>query len=1090
MNYKLLLIGIFAICASYLIFSTTMVSATNVRIYYNGVQQSSVQYNPQTFVSRDVSVESGNVKISVTNASASVSIQKVYVYKCQGLAPGTCASTTVPDVAESSFAGTYAWSTVADSMAGYPQKANFLILAKVSYSGKVFWTGFWHWIERTDASTYSLYESQIGEIQVHAKDLDDVSTIANFISSNRMIPFNPQWVTKVVFPVASALHVITSTLGGIESQQFASSDVPANQLTSLEQDYGFALADMDGTVFSPVALNLNPSYNCGNSNCESGLGETQANCCLDCPCQTGYYCDSSGSCKQTSGISLSLYGTPQTTVSNCNQQHSLNITVKVNNAPTGMSISSARFKLGSNVYQGTSCSASAGYIYNCVVTVPAVSNCQAGTYRLGPNYINLTISYPDGKSTGTKALVVSFPDVTIGSYSCGNGVCESSLGESQTVCCYDCGCASGYCDVQNSSVNSCKTAPSNGNLVASGLTPSQFYTHTSGDSVKFLGQVTSSPVTLSITDDSCSIKCTRSDSQACSASCDVSCAKVTSSDATVYNSSCSMSFTISGYDTLKSYSLYSTLNFSITYTNGSRGTVNKVLSSSLTTISIGSHWCGDKKCDPDESSTTCCYDCVCASGQYCDTQNLAYKSEGDSCKTNPQVQIDPLSAMTFTDTYVEHVINVTGHVTGRPGGIELTPTCVFSSLTGVPCYASCLEINGSGTAYDFLCQLTVPTIDYNTSAFFNPATKVVLLSPNSFKLSISYNNGNSKEVDEYSFTVPQIVIKVVASCGNEVCETGVGESPSTCCLDCECGLLFGKGYFCYTGKKANGECLSASSLDMRILEVQPNPVDCIISNIKNKCTFTSSLKVYPAIMNPPSDMEIAEAYYRVSSGGVYGNSTSVNCYKTGEGEGNYSCAFSLDDVAKSTPGEEAVTIELKMTLAYTSDGAPTVKNVSDSYTFTVKRKYSDAVNSCFQQTKHLDKRIKKLKNEKTFYTILAIIFFILMIVFLICYIVCYINCYSSMYYTAGCQTNCWINWKPWIFVSAAIGGCALTFVISKLEDIDAKIKELEERKQAICIAEGFGELERATSDAGNWIYTVGKIAGTVGCMLGTMGAVG
>jgi hypothetical protein len=1087
MNCKLLLIGIFAVCASYLVFSISLVQATNVRIYYNGVQQSSVPYNPQTLVSRDVSVESGNVKIDVANATGTVSIQKVYVYKCKGLAPAECASANSPEIAESSFSGTYAWGDVADSTAGYPQKANFLILAKVSYSGKTFWTGFWHWIERTGASTYSPYESQIGEIQVHAKDIDDVSTVGNFISTNRMIPFNPQWVTKIVFPVASALQVITSTVGGIEGQQFATSEVSGNQLTSLDQDYGFAFGDMGGTVLSPVTLNLNPSYNCGNGNCESGLGETQANCCQDCPCQAGYYCDSSGSCKQSSGISLSLYGTSQTTVSNCNQQHVLNITVKVNNPPTGMSVASARFKLGTSPYQGTSCQASPGYIYNCPVTVPAVPNCEAGTYKVGPNYLNLTISYPDGKSTATKTIAVSFPDVTIGSYSCGNGVCESSLGESQVVCCYDCGCASGYCDMQSSSVNSCRTDPSNGNLLVSEVTPSQFYTHAPGDSVRFVGQVTGSPVTLSVTGDSCSIKCTTSDSQSCSASCDVSCSKVSSSDASVYNSSCYMSFTISSYDPLKSYSLYPTLNFSITYTNGSRGTVNKVLSNSLTTISIGGHWCGDKKCDPDESPGSCCYDCGCASGQYCDTQNLAYKSEGDSCKPNPQIQIDPLSPFSFTGTYVEHVINVTGRVTGNPAGIELTPTCVFvSALSGVPCYASCQEINGSAGAYSFLCQLIIPTIDYNASAFFNPQTRVLLLSPNSFNLSISYNNGNSKNVGVSSFTVPQIVINVVAMCGNDVCETSVGENPGTCCLDCECGLQYGKGYFCYTGKKANGECLSVSSINMRIKEVQPDPMDCIISSLGKQCTFTSSAKVYPVIMKPPSDMEIVEAYYRVSTGGVYGNTTSVNCYPTGEGEGNYSCALILDKSPQTAPGDESRTIELKMTLAYTISGALAVKNVSDSYTFTVKRAYSEAVSSCIQQQASLDKRIKKLKGDKGLYTALAVIFLVLSLVFWIWYIVCIVGC-TAAYGT--CVSQC--GWYSTVaIIAGVIGGCGLAYVLNRLSSIDGKIKGLEAQKQGICAAEGFGSLSSATSSSTNWVYTIGQLYGSITCMMGVSGAVG
>ncbi|MCX6814209.1 MAG: hypothetical protein NTY20_00945 [Candidatus Aenigmarchaeota archaeon] len=1080
MNYKLLLIGIFAIVTSYLVFSIPVTSATNVKIYYNGVYQSSVQYNPQTFVSRTVSVESGNVKINVTNGTSSTSIQKVYVYKCRGLAPTACASTTTPDISESSFGGSYPWSMVADRTTGYPQRANFLILAKITVSGKVFWTGFWHWIERTDSSTYTPYESQIGEIQIHAKDIDDVATIGNFITSNRMVPFNPQWVTRVVFPAASALYLIKSTLSGIESQQFTPAEIQQNQITSLDQDYGFAFGNMTTQIFSPVALNLNPNYICGNSNCESGLGESQANCCTDCPCQAGYYCDAGTSCKQSSGISLALYGTPQTTVSNCNQQHVLNITVKVNNPPTGMTLSAGKYKLGSNPYQGTSCAAAPGSIFTCPVTVPAVPNCQAGTYRVGPNYINLTITYPDGKNTATKVLAVPFPDVTIGSYACGNGACESSLGESPGVCCYDCGCPSGYCDSQNPQTGSCKTDPSNGNLIASVVTPSQFYTHTPGDSVKFFGQVTNSPVTLTVTDDSCSIKCSRSDSQACSATCDVSCSNVVSSDPSVYNSSCSMSFTVAGYDPLKSYSLYPVLNFSVRYTNGSYNTIQKVLSNSFTTITIGAHWCGDKKCDPDETSATCCYDCPCAEGQYCDTQNLAYNSQGDSCKSNPQVVIDSTSSADFTDSYLEHVINVTGRISGRPGGIEISPACVFSSsLGGVPCYASCQEITGSSSAYNFLCQITVPPIDYNTSSFYDPETRKITIGPNSLNLSLSYNNGPSKKIDQFSSSIPQVEINVVPKCGNGVCERSIDEASRNCCIDCECSQDFGRGYFCYTGKSPKGECLSVSLINMRIREVQPNPVNCIILQIGKQCTFTSSMKVYPVILNPPSDLEIIDAYYSVNSGGVYTNSTSLNCYKTGEGIGNYSCAFILEKSNQTTPGNENRTIELKMSLAYTINGALAVKNVSDTSTFTIKRAYSEAVASCIQQQASLDKKIKKLKSDKTLYTVLAVIFFLISLIFWILFI---ISCFSS--------TGCTLKLGTIATIAAIIGGCGLGYVLSKLESIDGKIKQLQAEKQAICAAEGFGALSSATSSGTNWVYTIGKLYGSVTCAVGVSGAVG
>ena len=1075
MNLKLIVLGVFAIVSSYLLLSIPLTSATNVKIYYNGAYQSSVQYNPQSLIKKDVSVESGSVKIGISNTTAGASVERVYVYSCKGLAPDACISSVSPEAGEGNFAAAYPWNSVADRTAGYPQKANFIILVKISSAGKVFWTGFWQWIERTDASTYTAYESRTSEMEVHAKDIDDVAAIRNFIANNMLIPFNPEWVTRIVFPPASGLYLIKSGLQEIENQQFTTSVIAQNQLTSIDKDHGFAFADISNSVFSPVTLNLNPDYTCGNNNCETPLGESQANCCMDCGCQNGYYCDSGYGCRQTAGISLSLYGTPVTKVSNCNQQHVLNIVARINNPPTGMSIASARYKLGSSPYQTASCSGGSGtgYIFSCPVTVPAVPGCDAGTYKIGPNYINFSISYPNGASTASGHIAASFPEITIGSYTCGSNGCESSLGESESVCCYDCGCPSGYCDVQASQpeAGACKQDPSNQNLRVLGLNPPSFYTHKAGDHVSFLYQVSNSPMTLAVSGQACSIRCSRNDGQACTATCDVSCSKASSSDASVYNSSCSMGFSIAAYDPLKGYSLFPTLNVSVSYKNGSANTLQRVLSSAVPTISIGAHWCGDRKCDPDESSLTCCYDCPCAQGQYCDTKDLTYRSEGDSCRQKPEIQLESIGSTAFTDSYEEHAINVTGHVSGRPGGLQLTPFC---SLDSIACYSSCEETGGDSSTYGFLCQIIVPSIDYNTSALYDPATKKITINPNGLNLTLSYNNGPSKQTDSFSFAIPESVINVIPRCGNDICERSVGETGKTCCTDCECLKDYGKGYFCYQGKSPNGECLSTSAIDMRIQSIEPDPVKCTILQLGGKCIFTQSLKVYPLVLNPPSDLEVIDSYYRINNSGNY---TPLNCYKiTGE-EGNYSCSIALENIPKSSPGKETRTIDLKMSMGYTLSGALMVANLSDQKAFTVSREYSEAVESCLQQQQSIDRKLKDLKKDKTLYTILAIIFFIISLVFWIIYYI-------------SCSETCTDTYKTIAIIAAIVGGCGLAYALNRLSSIDGKIQQLQAQKQQICASSTFGGLSSSTSSATNWIYTIGQLYGSITCTMGVTGAVG
>ena len=788
--------------------------------------------------------------------------------------------------------------------------------------------------------------------------------------------------------------------------------------------------------------------------------------------------------KQVSGITLSLYGTPQTAVSNCNQQHILNIAVRINNVPTGMAITSTMYKLGSGSEQANSCTGGSqtGYIFSCPVTVPAVPNCDAGSYRVGPNYMNFSVTYPNGNATSSKYLSVSFPDITIGSYTCGDHNCESSLGESPGVCCYDCGCASGYCDFQTPQTGSCRQDPASSDLHVSGIAPSRFYTHSPGDSVSFLAQVTNSPVTLSVTGQSCSLGCARSDGQPCSSSCQVSCSKVGSSS-TAYNSSCSMTFTIPAYDSLKGYSLFPALNFSVRYSNGSSNTVQKTLSNSFSTINIGAHWCGDNFCDPDETPGTCCYDCGCTGAQYCDTKDIQYRSAGDSCMTNPQIEIDGITSTSFSSTYQQHEINITGHMDSKPSGISLAPSCILGGPnSGFPCYATCDAQNDS-QAYRFLCQLIVPSLDYNSSGFFNPSTKKVLFQQNSLNLTFSYNNGSSKAIRGFSSEVPDIIINVIPDCGNEKCEGNVGESKATCCIDCNCG----SGYFCYTGKNPNGECLSNSAIDMRIREVQPNPVNCTIFSQGKECSFTDSVKAYPVVMNPPSDLAVIDSYYRILYGGKYTNYTSLNCYQLNQ-SGNYSCAFTLEPAAnKTSPGIENRTLELKVSFSYTSNGALRVLNVSDAFDFSVKRINSEAVASCVQQQQSIDKKLKDLEGDKTLYTVLTVIFLLLTIIFWIMYFVCTAGC-TVAYGT--CIASCESSWKIPGIIAGIIGGCGLAYVLSQLSSIDGKIKQLQAQKQSICGASTFGQLSDATSSSGSLVYTIGQLYGGVTCAMGASAAIG
>jgi hypothetical protein len=1069
-NYKLFCVEVLAVLAAYLVASLPVTSAASVNIYFSGYSEST-GYNPQAYVSKSLSVNPSTLKVTVnvTNSIQSAGIEEVYVYSCKGLSPTSCVSSVAPDTSAGAFGAVYDWSAVADRISGYPQNANFLIIAKISGTPSV-WTGFWYRIERTSSSVFNHHENVIEQMQINAKDeIEDVGRIRNFIEDNLMIPANTGWVASVVFPIASSLYVLKATTSGIETPQFTGEEIAGQQITDLNTDYAFVLANVSGTIaiFNPVLLNKNPDYICGSNGCESSLGETGWNCCTDCGCGSGYYCDLSGTCKLSSQITLSLDGIPQTAVSNCYEPHTLNITVKVNNPPTGMAFSSARYKLGTYTSQSTTCigGEGTGYRYSCPVVVPAIPNCEAGSFNVGPNQINMTISFSDRGTQTSKEIYTTFPNIVVGSYACGADGCEYSLGEDSGKCCYDCPCPSGYCDfIEGEVLNcSCKNDPSS--LSAKSVNPTGFYTYHAGDSVSFFAQIADAPSTLHVTGQSCSFKCVRSDGEICSASCSVSCSPAASSDPSVYNSTCSMSLSVPAYDSLVGYSLNPTLNLSISYKNGSFGTVQKILSTPMVTINIGAHWCGDGMCNPDEDSSGCCYDCPCMEGQYCDTADTSSHTQGDQCMSDPVVQIESMSSGIFTDSYEDHVLNVTGHMS-RPGGLEFMPECSLGNEEdSAPCDVACEETAGSiEKTYRFLCQVVIPAMDYRDSPFYDESTNTMVFTDNSLEIEIVYNNGSSRASELFSFDLPQIETFVIPDCGNGDCEDTAGENSQTCCIDCGCFSGSGSsGYFCYEGRQDNGECLSITTIDMIIEEIEPDPVECQIIEKGGVCSTVSSSSVFPKVMNPPSDLEIIEASFRIDDEENY---TEIECYPFVDEEGMYDCAFLLEDIENPNPGTEEKTLHLKMSFAYSADDVLMTYEDEESMTFAVTRNYSTFLATCIEQEESVEKQIEKVESEKTLYTVLAVMF-------LATAVGLSIACYF------GCGWCCKAEVIAWL-----IATCALAFfLIPKMSSLSSDLDSLKAEKSTLCGASDFGSLSSSVSAMGNIGYTIAQVATTTVCLL-------
>ncbi|MBI4021131.1 MAG: PKD domain-containing protein [Candidatus Aenigmarchaeota archaeon] len=207
-----------------------------------------------------------------------------------------------------------------------------------------------------------------------------------------------------------------------------------------------------------------PSFTCGDGVCNTE--ETQATCCTDCGCpQAGMYCDVGAlSCGTLDQIDLAVLTVDPVAVTDCtpSQPHTISLTTQVANPPTDLKIDFVSY-LKNNQVQAfpISCApinpgANTG-LFSCALVLPSgIEGCQdqPSGFVLGPNKLNMTVSFADGKQgIVTKTLSAGFSDITITpTFTQGDGLCETPLNETGANSCVDCGCdefgSSFFCNVQ------------------------------------------------------------------------------------------------------------------------------------------------------------------------------------------------------------------------------------------------------------------------------------------------------------------------------------------------------------------------------------------------------------------------------------------------------------------------------------------------------------------------------------------------------------------------------------------------------------------------------------------------------------------
>jgi hypothetical protein len=879
MNYRVLLIEIFAILASYLIMAMPLAYATNVNIIFNGKVQDTVEISPKSSVNKQISIQHDpsdrswtrvKVLIKVNSASLAHNIERVYVYKCRALSPKDCARSTPLDF-ETYVDTELAWNDISarKGLAPWPEAANIIILVKLTdINDRVSWVGFWDTIERVDYNIFSLYGSELGSVDFYAQSSDLIGPIKNFIESYQMLPFN--WASKVVFKTASTLY----GLGGSEAeldqspQPFQVAEISKNEVTLIGNEFQFIFPNTTNGVRSPITLNLNPSFTCGNNIHEADLGETSSNCCLDAGCPEGSYCDiadisapASGACKDEGSISIEILPVSVPAITACTNQQTIDIKAKVNNPPSGLAATATGYiTIGETIYT-TSCTGE-GNIYACPVTFMPPASCGKGSYSMGPNTITLTVSYNNGQQTVTRDMEKGFGDIVIS---------------------YDCSCPAGsYCDI---GYLACKPEA----VSLSILDVTSYITNYGGgtDHITVKARINNPPTGMSISSITYKLgNITFDHSSVSGMSGTVTCSEGENS---LYT--CSIPFSISGYDHEKQHVIRdNSLTFSVSYPDGSEGSIKtKDIEARFSDVTIPSYRCGDGVVNPEETPENCCADAGCGSdNDYCDVE------KGCQPKDGVTLSIVSLNPETFHDCEVFHTLGIKARANNIPTESNMVYYAYLKGGETQNWQLTCEQPNPVTGIFN--CQLTIPPIEGCKLPYYT-------LGPNQLSIQIAFNDGSqnspffSQITKDLTASFGDIKIVPIYHCGDGRCESGFGEKAGNCCIDCPCkdSSSFGSEYYCDYDPtySMNGTCLLKRSIELEIL----SPKRTVYFET---CEISNKVSIEARIKNPPSGLIPENVYGRLNGT----NAERIHCREKMTGTNStYNCTITVPRIYDCTQGK-------------------------------------------------------------------------------------------------------------------------------------------------------------------------------------------
>jgi hypothetical protein len=379
-------------------------------------------------------------------------------------------------------------------------------------------------------------------------------------------------------------------------------------------------------------------------------------------------------------------------------------------------------------------------------------------------------------------------------FQCGDGKCESNLGESHETCCYDCKCLdSNYCDVVQGSPETgvCK----NEDLISLEVvgTPSSEITDCSQSfDVGVTARISSLPVSMS---ESVSGE-VRVDGTPYSATCTLSSPGLYECRFTVpSNIQCGKGSISEGPNELR---------LTITYNDG-ENQVTRDLVESFPTISLR-------------------YDCSCPSGLYCDTG-------AESCQAEDAITLGITELTSYLDAYTPgDTIDLTAKIFNPPTGAVLVSASAGLNLTNGIVSPGTPQCSGPSEDFEYTCSIPFSITGYQRSTNYK-------FFPNVLSFQVTYNDGPTARTTQLSTEFGPISIPS-QECGNDVCD--VEEDSTNCCQDCGCP---GPGEYCDLAR-------GCASLNDVSLSVVPFPTEL------EDCKAPNEVNIQATIENAPYDTRL------------------------------------------------------------------------------------------------------------------------------------------------------------------------------------------------------------------------------------------